>query len=37
VKLNGQTASYSQLKRGMSAMLIRDGDKPADQIFATGK
>ena len=37
VKLNGQAASYTQLKRGMIAMVIRDGDKPADQIFATGK
>jgi hypothetical protein len=37
VKLNGQNASYTQLKRGMTAMLIRDGDKAADQIFATGK
>jgi hypothetical protein len=37
VKINGQNASYSQLKRGMIATVIRDGDKPADQIFATGK
>jgi hypothetical protein len=37
VKLNGQTASYTQLKRGMTAMVIQDADKPADQIFATGK
>ena len=37
VKLNGQNAGYTQLKRGMTALVIRDGDKPADQIFATGK
>jgi hypothetical protein len=37
VKLNGQDAGYFQLKRGMIATVIRDGDKPADQIFATGK
>jgi hypothetical protein len=37
VRLNGHTAAYSQLKRGMIATVIRDGDKPADQIFASGK
>jgi hypothetical protein len=37
VKLNGQPASYFQLKRGMSATVIHDGDKPADQIYAAGK
>jgi hypothetical protein len=37
VKLNGQNASYSQLKKGMIVTMIRDGDKPADQIFATSK
>jgi hypothetical protein len=37
VKLNGQNAGYSQLKKGMLVTVIRDGDKPADQIFATGK
>jgi hypothetical protein len=37
VKLNGRDASYFQLKRGMIVTVIRDGDKPADQIFASGK
>ena len=37
VKLNGKSASYAQLRRGMMATAMRDGDKPADQIWATGK
>lgn len=37
VKLNGQTASLTQLKRGMIATAMRDGEKPADQIWATTK
>jgi hypothetical protein len=37
VKLNGQNANYFQLRKGMMATTIRDGDKPADQIFATGR
>ena len=37
VKINGRPAGYSQLRRGMMATTMRDGDKPADQIWATGK
>ena len=37
VKLNGQTASFAQLRKGMMATTMRDGDKPADQVFASGK
>ena len=37
VKVNGQNASFLQLRKGMMATTIHDGDKPAEQIFATGK
>ena len=37
VKVNGKDASYTQLRRGMMATTMHDGDKPADQIWATGK
>jgi hypothetical protein len=37
VKLNGKTASFAQLRRGMMATVMRDGDKPADQVWATTK
>jgi hypothetical protein len=37
VKVNGQTTSFTQLKRGMVAATMRDGDAPADQLWATGK
>ncbi len=37
VKLNGKNATYFQLQKGMMATTMRDGDKPAEQIFATGK
>jgi hypothetical protein len=37
VKLNGKTASFAQLRKGMTATVMRDGDKPADQIWATRK
>ena len=37
VKVNGQTANFAQLRRGMTATTMRDGDKPADQIWASGK
>jgi hypothetical protein len=37
VKLNGQNASSAQLRKGMMATTMRDGDKPADQVFASGK
>jgi hypothetical protein len=37
VKLNGKTASFAQLRKGMRATVMRDGDKPVDQVWATGK
>ena len=37
VKVNGQNASFVQLQRGMMATTVHDGDKPADQVYATGK
>jgi hypothetical protein len=37
VKLNGKTASFAQLRKGMTATVMRDGDKPPDQIWATVK
>jgi hypothetical protein len=37
VKLNGRNASFAQLRKGMTVTTMRDGDKPADQIWATGK
>jgi len=37
VKLNGQNASFLQLHKGMTATTIHDGDKPADQVYASGR
>jgi hypothetical protein len=37
VKLNGKTASFAQLRKGMTATVMRDGEKAPDQIWATGK
>ena len=37
VRLNGKNASFFQLRTGMMATTLRDGDKPADQVFATGR
>lgn len=37
VKLNSQNASFLDLRKGMMATTIHDGDKPADQVFATRK
>jgi hypothetical protein len=37
VKLNGQNGTFLQLRKGMMATTMRDGDKPADQVYATGK
>ena len=36
VRLNGQNASFVELRKGMMATTIHDGDKPADQVYATG-
>jgi len=37
VRLNGKNASFFQLRPGMMATTLRDGDKSADQVFATGR
>jgi hypothetical protein len=37
VKLNNQNGTFLQLRKGMMATTMRDGDKPADQVYATGK
>lgn len=37
IKLSGKNASFVQLRKGMMATTIHDGDKPADQVYATGK
>ena len=37
IKLNGKNASFVQLRKGIMATTIHDGDKPADQVYATGK
>jgi hypothetical protein len=37
VKLNGKNAGYFELRKGMMATTMRDGDKPAEQVYATGK
>jgi hypothetical protein len=37
VRLNGKNASFAQLRKGMIATTMRDGDNPADQVFATGR
>jgi len=37
VKINGQNGTFFQLRRGMMAVTMRDGDKPADQVYAIGR
>jgi hypothetical protein len=37
VKLNNQNGTFLQLRKGMMATTMRDGDKAADQVYATGK
>jgi hypothetical protein len=37
VTLNGQSASFAQLRKGMMATTMRDGDTPADSVYATGR
>jgi hypothetical protein len=37
VRINGQNGTFFQLRRGMMAVTMHDGDKPADQVYATGK
>ena len=36
VMINGRYASYPQLRRGMVATVIREGDLPASEVRATG-
>ena len=36
VMINGRYASYPQLRRGMVATVIREGDQPASEVRATG-
>lgn len=35
ITIGGQAASYSALRRGMVATVIRDGDAPANEVRAT--
>lgn len=37
VTLQGRLSSFSALRRGMVATVIRDGDTPASEIRATGR
>jgi hypothetical protein len=37
VRINRQNGTFFQLRRGMMAVTMHDGDKPADQVYATGK
>jgi hypothetical protein len=37
VKLNNQNGTFLQLRKGMMVTTMHDGDKPADQVYATGK
>jgi hypothetical protein len=35
IELNGRVVVLSQLRRGMRALTVRDGDAPADHVQAT--
>lgn len=35
IKLNGKNASFAQLRKGMMATTMHDGNNPADQVWAT--
>jgi hypothetical protein len=35
ITINGRPAGYSELRRGMVAIVIRDGDAPANEVRAT--
>ncbi len=37
VLINGRFASFQQLRRGLVATVIRDGDRPASEVRATGR
>jgi hypothetical protein len=37
ITLNGRVASFAQLRRGMVATVIREGDAPATEVRATGR
>ena len=34
IKVNGGSSTFAALRPGMRATTIRDGDAPADQVFA---
>ena len=35
ITINGRPAAFSELRRGMVATIIRDGDAPANEVRAT--
>lgn len=37
IRLGGRAVAYTQLRRGMQAIVIRDGDAPATRVVATAK
>jgi hypothetical protein len=37
VTINGRFASFPQLRRGMVATVIREGDQPVSEVRATGR
>ena len=37
ITINGRPAAYSELRRGMVATVIRDGDAPANEVRANRK
>ena len=37
ISLNGRPASFSALRRGMVATVVRDGDSPAGEVRAVGR
>ena len=37
IRINGRPASFSALRRKMLVETIRDGDAPADRVFAYGR
>ena len=37
ISLNGRSTSFSALRRGMVATVIRDGDSPAGEVRAAGR
>ena len=37
ISINGRSTSFSALRRGMVATVIRDGDSPAGEVRAVGR